>query len=111
MVNKITRESAKELGIDFNDLIKDFYDTSYQEYHRNSTFSQQSIVEINEEYYPTVPKELYGYWETNEYDWSDEHGYISNHIDTLTRVELETVTRTITETCWFEVKDKTIKAE
>lgn len=61
MINKITRESAKELGINFDDLIKDFYETSYQEYYKNSTFSRQSIVKIDEEYYPTVPKELYGY--------------------------------------------------
>lgn len=38
MINKITRKLAEELGIDFDLLIDDFIDTSYEEHRRESNY-------------------------------------------------------------------------
>lgn len=100
-MNKITRESAKEMGIDFNSLLDDM-ETSKEEHRRGSTFYMRSIVEINEKYFPEIPRELDGYWETNQYIWSEED-WDKDEIDTLTRVEKKE--RIITETYWEPVKD------
>lgn len=100
-MNKITRESAKEMGIDFEIFLDDM-ETSKEEHRRGSTFYMRSIVEINEKYFPEVPRELDGYWETNQYVWSEE--YVDwNEIKELRRVEKKE--RVITETYWEPVKD------
>lgn len=100
-MNKITRKSAKEMGINFNSLLDDM-EPSVQEHRRGSTFYMRSIVEINEKYFPEVPRELDGYWETNQYIWSEED-WDKDEIDTLTRVEKKE--RIITVTYWEPVKD------
>jgi hypothetical protein len=103
MINEINRKNAKELGLDFNELIDDFIEDSYDEHRRGSTFFKQSIVEINEEYYPDVDKELYGFWETNQYVYSDDYGFDKQDIDTLHRVILKE--KVVTTKYWEKVKD------
>jgi hypothetical protein len=100
-MNKITRKTAKEMGIDFNSLLDDM-EPSVQEHRRANTFYKRSIVTINEEWFPEVPRELDGYWETNQYIWS-EYDWDKNEIEELTRVEKKE--RVITETYWEPVKD------
>lgn len=100
-MNKITRQTAKEMGFDFDILLEDM-ETSKKTHRRGSTFFTQSIVVINERWCPEVPRELDGYWETNQYVCSDEY-WDKNEIVELTRVEKKE--RVITETYWEPVKD------
>jgi len=100
-MNKITRQTAKEIGFDFDILLEDM-ETSKQEHRKGSTFYMSSIVTINERWCPEVPRELDGYWETNPYIWS-EFDWDKNEIQELTRVEKRE--RVITETYWEPVKD------
>ena len=101
-MNKITREIAKELNIDFNDLISDFDDTSYQNHRSSSNFFTRSIVVINEKFFPNVPRELDGFWETNTYVWDDDEGYDHMNIYELNRVEKKE--KVVTTTYWEIVK-------
>lgn len=102
MINKITRENAKELNIDFNYLIEDFYCESYSEHRRGSNFHTRSIVMINEEYFPDVSRELDGFWETNTYIWDDNYGYEGSDIQEVTRVEKKEIV--VTTTKWVPVQ-------
>jgi hypothetical protein len=101
MINKITRENAKDLNIVFEHLIDDFIDDSYDEHRRGSSFYRKSITEINEEYYPQVSRELDGFWETNLYVWDDNYGYGDGEIHEVNRVEKKEVV--ITKTEWVIV--------
>lgn len=101
-MNKITRAIAKELNIDFNDLISDFDDTSYKNYRRGSNFFTRSIVVINEEYFPDVPRDLDGFWETNTYVWDDNEGF--NHMDIYELNRVEKKEKVVTTTYWEIVK-------
>jgi hypothetical protein len=101
MINKLDEKIAKEYGLDFDELLDDFYDDSRSYHRRGSIFYKQSIVEINEEYYPNVDKELYGFWETNEYVCSDDYGFNKEDIDTLTRVILKE--KVVTKKYWEKV--------
>ena len=101
MINKLNEKIAKEYGLDFDELLDDFYDDLFVNPRRGSTFYKQSIVEINEENYPDVDKELYGFWETNEYVCSDDYGFDIEDIDTLTRVTQKE--KTITVKYWEKV--------
>jgi translation elongation factor EF-4 len=103
MINRLDEKIAKEYGLDFDELLDDFYDNSKSRYRRGSSFYKQSIVEISEEYYPNVDKELYGFWETNEYVYSDDYGFDKEDIDTLTRVILKE--KVVTKKYWEKVKD------
>jgi hypothetical protein len=103
MINKLDEKIAKEHGLDFDELLDDFYDDSNSHHRRGSTFFKQSIVEINEEYYPNVNKDLYGFWETNEYVYSDDYGFDKQDIDTLHRVVLKE--KVVTTKYWEKVKD------
>ena len=101
MINKLDEKIAIEYGLDFDELLDDFYDDSSVNYRRGSSFYKTSIVEINEECYPDVDKELYGFWETNEYLCSDDYGFDREDIDTLTRVVSKE--KTITVKYWEKV--------
>lgn len=101
MINKITRGTAKELGVNFNELISDFDDTSYKEHRRGATFYTRSIIVIREEWFPEVNKELHGYWETNTYISSEDDRDL-NEITELNRVEKKE--RVISETYWEKVE-------
>ena len=101
MINKLDEKIAIEYGLDFDELLNDFYDDSSVNYRRGSTFYKQSIIEINEKHYPDVDKELYGFWETNEYIWNDDYGFDREDIDTLTRVVSKE--KTITVKYWEKV--------
>ena len=85
-INKLDERTAEQFGLNFDDLLNDFYDDSLSVHRGGSTFYKQSIVEINEEYYPNVDKQLYGFWETNEYIYDDDDGFDKGEIHTLTRV-------------------------
>ncbi len=101
MINEINEKIAEQFGLDFDDVLDDFYDDSSVNHRRGSSFYKTSIIEINEEYYPDVDKELYGFWETNEYIWDDDYGFDKEDIDTLTRVALKE--RTIVTQYWERV--------
>lgn len=102
MINKITRKNAKELGVDFNELISDFDDTSFQEHRRGSSFYIRSIIVIRESWFPEIDRSLDGYWETNTYVYSEQDVDLSE-ITELNRVEKKE--RVITETYWDKVED------
>lgn len=55
-INVITREWAKENNIDFDMLIEDFDENSYNEHRRGSNFFVRSIVHITEEFFPRITK-------------------------------------------------------
>ena len=101
MINKLDEKIAKEYGLDFDELLEDFYDDSFVNHRRGSTFYKQSIVEINEKHYPNVDKELYGFWETNEYVCSDDYGFNKEDVDTLHRVVLKE--KVVTTKYWEKV--------
>lgn len=101
-MNQITRKLAKELNINFNDIISDIEEYSYQEHRRGATFFTKGIIEIDEEFFPNVPRELDGFWETNTYVHSDDHGFDKDEIDTLTRVEKKV--NIIEKIVWEKVK-------
>lgn len=86
----------------FNEFIDDFYEDSYEDHRKGSTFWKRSIVHLNDEYYPNFP-ELWGYWETNTYMWSDSYGYDKSEINILTRVEK--ATRTIEQKYWKPIQE------
>jgi hypothetical protein len=98
MINKLDEKIAKEYGLDFDELLDDFYDDSKSRHRRGSSFYKQSILEISEEYYPNVDKELYGFWETNEYVYNDDDGFDKEEIDTLHRVVLKE--KVVTKKYW-----------
>lgn len=102
MINKITRATAKELGVDFNELINDMDEISYEEHRRGSNFFTRSIVVINQEYFPDINRELDGFWETNTYVSDSEWGHEKNEITELNRVEKKE--RVITKTYWEKVE-------
>jgi len=106
MINKITRETAKELGFDFNRLIQDMDETSYEEHRRGSNFFTRSIVEIHEDWFPEVPRELDGYWETNTYVSDSEWGHDTSEIHELNRVEQRE--KVVTTTYWVKVEENGI---
>jgi hypothetical protein len=101
MINKITRITAKEMGFDFNTLLEEFQEDSVQEHRRGSNFYTRSIVEVNEKWYPELPREFDGFWETNQYVWDDNYGFDKSDINTLYRVEQKE--RTIVEKYWEKV--------
>lgn len=103
MINKINEEIAEQFGLNFDELLDDFLEDSYNEHRRGSTFYVESIVEINEKNYPDIDKQLYGYWQTNQYVFSDGYGYDKRDIDTLTRVVSKE--KTITVKYWEEVEN------
>ena len=49
MINKLNEKIAEEYGLDFDELLDDFYTDSFVNHRRGSNFYKQSIVEINEE--------------------------------------------------------------
>ena len=104
MINKLTRKIAKEMGFDFDELVSDFADTSYQEHRRNSDFWNRSVVEINEKLFPELPRELDGDWETNTYLWDANFGYDEDEIYELNRVVQKV--RVIKEIYWEKVENK-----
>lgn len=101
-MNSITRKNAKELGIEFDLLIDDFSEHSYEEHRRGSSFYRKSIIEIDEKWFPDVPHVYDGFWETNTYVWDDNYGYDKSDIRELTRVEK--VEKIVKTTEWVPVK-------
>jgi hypothetical protein len=101
-MNKITRDTAKEMGVDFNSLINDMDEISYEEHRRGSNFFTRSIVVINEEYFPEIPRELDGFWETNTYISDSDYGHESSDIYELDRVEKKE--KVVTTIYWEKVK-------
>jgi hypothetical protein len=101
-MNKITRDTAKEMGFDFNSLINDMDEVSYEEHRRGSNFFTRSIVVINEQYFPEVPRELDGFWETNTYISDSEWGHDPSEIHELNRVEKKE--KIVTTIYWEKVK-------
>jgi len=86
-INKITRKSAKELGVDFDYLVEDLGEYSYNEPRRGSSYYAKGIVEISEKIAPLASRELDGFWETNEYTGDYDDGYDGEDIDELIRVK------------------------
>ena len=103
MINKLDQKIAEQFGLDFDELLDDFYDDSKSRHRRGSSFYKQSILEISEEYYPNVDKELYGFWETNEYVYNDDDGFGKEDIDTLHSVVLKE--KVIVKKYWEKVQN------
>ena len=101
MINELNEKIAEEFGLEFDELLNDFYDDSLEDHRRGSSFYKQSIVEINEKSYPHIDKELYGFWETNEYIYDDEYGFDKTEIHKLNRVVLKE--KTVIEQYWEKV--------
>lgn len=102
-INVITREWTKENNIDFDMLIDEFDEDSYEKHRRGSNFFVRSILHITEEHFPELPKELHGYWETNTYIKDDNDGRDRDEITKLTRVEQKE--RIIKELYWTPVQE------
>ena len=100
-MNKITRETAKEMSIDFENLISDMEIISYEEHRRGSNFYTRSVVEIKEEWFPEVSRELDGFWETNTYVSDSDWGHESSEIYELNRVEKKV--KVVETTYWEKV--------
>jgi len=101
-MNRIARKTAKELGINFDSLIDDMEIVSYEEHRRGSSFYTRSVIEINEEWFPEVSRELDGFWETNTYVSDSEWGHDKSEIHELNRVEEKT--KVIETKYWEKVK-------
>ena len=99
-INKLDERTAEQFGLNFDELLDDFYDDSLFVHKRDITY-KQSIVEINEKNYPNIDKQLYGFWETNEYIHNDDDGFDKREIHTLTRVVQKE--KTIVKKYWEKV--------
>lgn len=98
-MNKILRSDNPEL---FERIIDDHCDESYSEHRRGSSFFTKWVYEVNEKWFPELDKEYYGYWESNQFVWSDDY-WDRDDIRELTRVEKKEVITTTTE--WVPLKD------
>jgi hypothetical protein len=101
-MNRIARETAQYLGINFDSLIDDMEIVSYEEHRRGSSFYTRSVIEINEEWFPEVSRELDGFWETNTYVSDSEWGPDKSEIYELNRVEEKI--KVVETTYWEKVK-------
>lgn len=101
MIKELNDKISEQYGLDFDQLLDDFYDDSFVNHRRGSSFYKTSIIEINEKYYPNIDKQLYGFWETNEYIWDDNYGFDKTEIHKLTKVEPKE--RTVIQKYWEKV--------
>jgi len=101
MINELNDKITEQFGLDFDELLEDFLEDSYDNHRRGSSFYKQSIVEISEKNYPHIDNELYGFWETNEYIFDTEYGYDKRDIHTLNRVVQKE--KTIVKTYWERI--------
>ena len=108
-MNKITRKTTLSDTIEFDDLLNDFVEDSMSEHRRGSNFYTKSIVEINEKEFPDLPRELDGFWETNQYIADTEYGTDWSEIRELNRV-VSIKKKVITEE-WKLVSEMTGKVE
>lgn len=101
MMNTITETWCKENNIDFDLLIDDFVEHSYKQHRRGSNFYTRTIYEISEEFAERcqIPKELIGYWESEDYISDSEYG--SEGPYTLYRVEQKE--ETVVKKYWKKV--------
>lgn len=84
----------------WEELLSDFLEFSKKEHRRGSTFLANRIIEVNEEFFPNNP-ELFGFWEANEFVWS-EQDFDRRDITELRRVQK--VEKTITVQSWEPVE-------
>jgi predicted dienelactone hydrolase len=103
MINKILRKEFNSKHYKFNDLIYAFKEFTLYEHRHRSAFNAKAIVELNEKYYPKLDKELYGFWETNQFVQNEDDKYLSE-IYELNRVE--SAERTIIEKYWKLVNNE-----
>ena len=103
MITKITRELAQTMGFDFEELVKHDSEISYEEHRRGSNFYTRMIVTINEEWFPTVPRELDGFWESNTYISDADWGHETIDIQDLNRVVQIEETRVIKK--WVKIEE------
>lgn len=104
MINKITRKNCKDLGLDFDEILEADWEIniSYEKYRKGSNFFTRWVLNIDEDYCKEIfPDHLFltGLWETNTFIVDANHGYNSDEIDELIRVEKieKTVTTTVIE--------------
>jgi hypothetical protein len=87
-INLITRENADSLGFDFEeiaDMALEF-ECVYSEHRKGDSFFVEYVVEINEETFPEFDPKFHGFWKTNTFVHSSDHGYYRDDITTLQRV-------------------------
>ena len=99
MINKILRKDNPK---QFEAFVDDFEETSYEEHRRGSTFFTKRIVRIDEEWFPEIDKELYGFWETNKFVYSEDD-WDKSEITELNRVEKKE--KVITTTEWVKITE------
>lgn len=83
----------------WTDLLSDFLEFSKKDHRRGGTFFVNQIIEVTEEFFPNNP-ELFGFWETNDFIWS-EQDYDKRDITELRRVQK--VEKTVTVKSWEPV--------
>lgn len=101
-MNTLTQKEYPEL---FEAINEDYESVeSIKQHRRGSSFYCQDIIEIDEdwsEFAPSVTPEMYGFWRTNSYTWSDDYGK-DVEISELQRVEKHE--KTVVKTEWINVK-------
>lgn len=83
-INKITKDTFDQ---DWDILLEDYKEFSQMDHRRGSTFYVKRLLEINEEFFPELDRKYDGFWESNEYIWSEED-YDRRDIIEFNRVEL-----------------------
>lgn len=94
-MKKITRELAEKLGFDFELLIEDLEFYEYKP-RKGSSFFATALVEIREEWFPNVSRELDGLYLTNRFVHDSDHGH--NKIDIQELKPVKWVTKIVEET-------------
>jgi len=94
-MKKITRELAEKLGFDFDLLIEDFQFHDYEP-RKGSSFFATILVEINEEWFPEVPRELDGLYLSNRFVHDSIYG--CDKIDIQEFKPVKWVTKIVEET-------------
>lgn len=97
---KITRDTV---GADlWDELISDFESFSLKRHRRGPTFFVRWIIKVDGDFFPNNP-DLHGFWETNEFVWSDDD-HDKRGIRELRRVRQ--VERAVTVQEWEVIAEK-----
>ena len=95
--NKITADWCKEHGVTFRKLVYN-HDFVHQDkdHRRGSNFFTYTVISIDEESFPNLPRYADGLWQTNCYITDTEYGDNWEEINELIRVKAkEIITTTI----------------
>lgn len=102
---KILKKEWGNTEYNWNYLIDDFQEHSFDIHRKGSNFYRKSIIQINETYFPNLDKEYYGFYETNTYIYDDNYGVDRSEIIELTKVEKKT--KLVEVTYWEPIEEGT----